>query len=434
MLLVAIALAVVRATSALRGAGAAVGGFAAVATAWAVPLVMASGGPSQFAKLLRGQAGLVAANDASLARSRISAAELVARFVVDPWGPRWAGVVVLALAALGVTFVIRQRRDAALPFAALPLVVFGAVDLALALAVMNPPDAARYAIPSMLAVAFLAGGGCAALRTLPWGRIVSPLVLSAPLVGFAIYTASLLRQRTTTPSPPVQAAAWARAHLVEGTLVLYERELESYALELLPQWKRLPADGTIPCATRRPVFLLAEGESGAPGGTTFRWAEGPAWRTLTRQRLGVVSWTPVPGVRLFEPLAGVHAAEPSSRAWLSRGPGVEAWRWLADRASLRVCPDGATAVELRLRLPALAPHPTVDVDLSVAGTPQAPLHLARGESATVRLPLPPARRVRIELATRPSFVPAESGLTAGDHRRLAVQLTDFQLVGPPAHL
>lgn len=413
--------------SALRAVGAAVVGFLAVATAWTVPLVVASGGPNQFAKLLRGQAGLVAANDASLARSRMSAAEIVVRFVVDPWGPSWAAMVVLALAAAGVALVVRRRR-----VTALPLLVFGAVDLAFALGVMNPPDAARYAMPSMLAVAFLAGGGCAALRALPWGRMVSPLVLSALLLGIAAYTAPLLRQRTTTPSPPVQAAAWARTHLVEGTLVLFERELESYALELLPQWKRVPADGSVPCATRRPVFLLGEGEGSVPGSATFRWADGPAWRSLTRQRLGVVSWTPVWGSRLFEPLAGVHAAEPSSRAWLTRGPRVDAWRWLADRASLRVCPDGAAAVELGLRLPALAPQPGVDVELSVAGTAQRPLHIARDETMTVRLPLPPARRVRIDLATQPSFVPAESGLTAGDRRRLAVQLVDLHLVGAPA--
>lgn len=416
-----------RSASALRAAGAAVVGFVVVASSWTVPLVVASGGPRLLAKLLRGQAGLVAANDASLARSRISTAQLVARFVVDPWGPRWAAVVVLALAAVGVALVMRRRRSAALP-----LLVFGAVDLAFALAVMNPPDAARYAIPSMLAVACLAGGGFSALRTLPSGRIAPPVLLAALLLAFTAYTAPLLRQRTTTPSPPVQAAAWARAHLPEGTLVLYERELESYALELLPQWKRLPADGSLPCATHRLVFLLGEGESAAAGAATFRWDEGPAWRSLTRQRLGVVSWTPVPGVRLFEPLAGVHAAEPSSRAWLGRGPGIDAWRWLADRGSLRVCPDGAAAVDLRLRLPALTPHPAVDVELSVAGTPQPPLHIGRGDSVTVRLPLPAARRVRIDLAARPSFVPAESGLTAGDRRRLAVQLVDLELVGAPA--
>jgi len=413
--------------TALRGAGAAIVAFVVVAIAWTVPLVAASGGPAGLVKLLRGQAGLVVANDASLARSGVSTSHLVARFVVDPWGPRWVAVVVLALAATGGALVVRQRR-----IAALPLLVFGAVDLAFALAVMNPPDAARYAMPSMFAVAFLAGGGCAAFRGLPSGRIVSPAVLVAVLLGFTVYTAPLLRQRTTTSSPPVQAAAWARAHLPEGTLVLYERELESYALELLPQWKRLPADGSLPCSTRRLVYLLAEGESAVPRAVTFRWAEGPAWRSLTRGRFGVVSWTPVPGARLFEPLAGIYAAEPSSRAWLGRGPGIDAWRWLADRGSLRVCPDGAAAVDLRLRLPALAPHPAVEVELSVAGTRQAPLHIARGESVAVRLSLPPARRVRIDFSARPSFVPAESGLTAGDRRRLAVQLVDLELVGSPA--
>ncbi|HEV8240662.1 MAG TPA: hypothetical protein VGS57_14930 [Thermoanaerobaculia bacterium] len=409
-------------------ASAAIAAFVVVATAWAVPLLVASGGPRLFVKLLRGQAGLVAANDASLARASLSAARIVGRFVVDPWGPRWAAVVVLGLAAAGGALVARQRRSAALP-----VLLFGAIDLALALAVMNPPDAARYAMPSMLAVAFLAGGACAAVQRLPSGRVGAPLLLVALSLGFVLYAAPLLRERATTPSPPVQATAWARAHLPDGTLVLYERELESYALELLPRWKRLPADGRLPCATRRPVFLLAEGASALPGAVTFRWNDGPAWRALTRQRLGVVSWTPVAGGRLFEPLAGVYGAEPSARTWLGRGSGVDAWRWLADRASLRVCSEGAPAVDLRLRLPALAPHPDVTVEIVTAGGRRAPLHIARGVTVAVRLPLPPARRVRIDLVASPSFVPAESGLTAGDHRRLAVQLVDLQLVGAPLH-
>jgi hypothetical protein len=394
-----------------------------VAAAWTVPLVTASGGLPALMKLLRGQAGLVAANDASLSRAGASTVHLVSRFLVDPWGPRWAAAIVLVLAGAGCVLLVRRRCGGALP-----LLVFAFVDLAFALAVMNPPDAARYAMPSMLGVAFLAGGACAATARWRVGAavtLVTPAVLAA---GFVVYCWPLLRQRTTTPSPPVQAAAWANGHLPEGALVLYERELESHALELLPRWKRLPADARISVSARRPVFLLAEGQTGACGGITFSWAQGAAWRRLTRGHLAVVSWTPVSGARLFEPLAGVYGPEPSALAWLTDTREGEAWRWLADRASLRVVPGDATALSLALRLPTNAPYTEATLTLDVAGTRQTPVRLGRGETAALRLPLPRARRVRIDISSDHSFLPADAGVTSGDRRRLAVQLVRFELV------
>jgi len=402
-------------------------GFAAVTAAWLVPLVNATGGVSKLRLLLGSQANLVAANDASIARVGIGAGGVLARFVADPWGPRWAAIAIGVLALAGALRLARARRAAALP-----LLVFAAVDFAFALAVMNPGDAARYALPSMLAVAFLAGCGCASLSR--W-RVAAPAALLVPailVIGFAAYCAPLLRVRATTPSPPVQAAAWAREHVPAGALVLYERELASHALELLPSWKGLPADARIRCSPKRPVFLLAEGPSGGAGGATFAWPEGEAWRTLTRGHLGVVSWTPVSAAKLYEPLAGVHGPEPSALAWLAGRDG-DSWRWLSDRASLRLSPGGAATLDLGLRLPTNVPYTDVTVTLDVAGVRQPPLHLARGESASLRVSLPAARRVRVDFASDRSFLPADAGITSGDRRRLAVQLVHLELVDFPPH-
>jgi len=419
-----------RTAAALASLMALGGGFAAVATAWLVPLVNAAGGVAKLRLLLGGQANLVAANDASVARVGIGAGGVLARFVADPWGPRWAAMAIGALALAGAVRLARARRAAALP-----LLVFAAVDLAFALAVMNPGDAARYALPSMLAVAFLAGCGCVALSR---ARIAAPaalLVVAILVAGFAAYSAPLLRVRTTTPSPPVQAAAWARTHLPRGALVLYERELESHALELLPAWQRLPADARIRCSARRPTFLIAEGPSTSAAGVTFAWPQGEAWRKLTRRHLGVVSWTPVSAAKLYEPLAGVYGPEPSALAWLAGGRDGDAWRWLSDRASLRLAASGAANLDLGLRLPTNAPYAEVTVTLDVAGARQPPLRLARGESATLHLPLPAAaRRVRVDIASDRSFLPVEAGITSGDRRRLAVQLVRLELVDFPPQL
>ncbi|HXT23096.1 MAG TPA: hypothetical protein VN923_20270, partial [Thermoanaerobaculia bacterium] len=259
------------------------------------------------------------------------------------------------------------------------------------------------------------------------------LLLSAVLAAaFVLYPAQLLRQRATQQSPPARAAVWARTHVPREALVLYERELESHALEMRAGWRQLPADARMPpCAAWRPVFLLAEGASPAARGATFRWTESRAWHTLTRGHLGVVSWTPVAGGRLFEAREGVYGAEPSALAWLqSRGDG-RAWRWLADHASMRVCPAGARALDLGLRLPEQAPYGEMNVDVAVGGEPPRRLHLVRGAIAAVRLPLPASRLVRVDLAADRAFVPADTGLMRGDRRRLAVQLVRFELVGTP---
>jgi hypothetical protein len=410
---------------ALSLAGAGVAAFALVAAAWMGPLVAASGGPGGLLRLLRGQAGLVAGHDASLARAGTSTPELLARFLLDPWGPRWAAWLVLALAAAGGARLLRRR-----PAAALPLLVFGAADLAFALAVMNPDDGARYALPSMVTVAGLAAVGGAAVEPRSWRARAVWLVPVASVVAFAVYTAPLLRQRATADSPPVRAAAWGRRHLPARALVLYDRQLESFALQLLPDWKRIPADGPLPCNWRGSTFLLAEGRSGVAGGPTFHWPRGSAWRRLTRGRYGVVSWTPIPAGRLFEARTGVYGPEPSALAVLAGGQLGDGWRWLADEASIRVCPGGATALELALRLPPEAPDEAVAVAVELGGVPQATVHLRRGERRDLRLALAPGRRVRLDLHADRSFVPDRAAVTSGDRRRLAVQLVRWQLVQP----
>jgi len=113
---------------------------------------------------------------------------------------------------------------------------------------------------------------------------------------------------------------------------------------------------------------------------------------------------------------------------LAGGRGQDSWRWLSDHASLRLSPGGAAMLDLALRLPTNAPYADVTVTLDVGGARQTPLRLARGETASLRLPLPPARRVRVDVTSDRSFLPAEAGETSGDRRRLAVQLVRLELV------
>lgn len=406
---------------ALFGAGLA--GFAAVTLAWLVPLVRACGGLEGLLSLLRRQAGLVAAHDAALARAHGTAVDLLVRFVLDPWGPRWASVAVLGLAMVGGYAVARGR----LSWMA-PLLLFGMTDLAFALAVMNPDEGPRYALPAMMAVAALAGLGGAAVAPLLRARALGPVALAALLGGFVAFTAPVLRQRAGADSPPVRAAAWARGHLPPGALVLYDRQLESFAQHLLPAWKRIPADSRLPCRWRGPMFLFAEGTSPVPDAPTFAWLSGPAWERLTPGRYAVVSWTPVERARLFEPGAGVYGPEPSALAVLAAGSDVDSWRWLAEEAWFRVCPGGAGALELGFRLPANVPYGQIHLTIEVAASPPTSLTLARGDRASVRLALPVGRRTRVDVSADRGFVPDTTGITRGDRRRLAVQLVEARLV------
>ncbi|HET9765524.1 MAG TPA: hypothetical protein VFS60_01680, partial [Thermoanaerobaculia bacterium] len=174
-------------------------GYVVVGLACLIPDVQASGGPIRLVKLVRGQAKLVAAVDAGLARGALGVAALVTRFVAHPWGPKQLSVPVLLLACGGFVELVRRRR-----LAALPLLVLAAVDLAFALRVMDPADAVRYALPSLLAVSLLAVVGLYALAGLVRLPALAPLGAVLLIAGFVAYTFPILSERSTLPSPPVQ--------------------------------------------------------------------------------------------------------------------------------------------------------------------------------------------------------------------------------------
>src|SRR5581483_7209412 len=164
-----------------------------------------------------------------------------------------------------------RLRGSRLAMAA-PLLVLALLNLAFALLAMNPADAVRYALPTLLAVAFLAAVGIAVVTAgvrAPWLLVPAAVVLAA---GFVVYTWPLLRERTTAPSPPVQALTWARAHLPPGARLLVDPPLAPHASELLGDRDlRLPAPALAAAggAGRRPLWLLADGASGWPGAVAF---------------------------------------------------------------------------------------------------------------------------------------------------------------------
>lgn len=405
-------LAVTLALAGWRRTWAVLSAFTAVSLLWFVPLVVAVGGPAGLLPFLGKQAGLVAAFDTAQPRAGMGWKAVVLRFVAHPWGNRWLSLPILLLAGIGAASVRRSRT-------VLPLAVLMAVELAFSLAVMNPRDAVRYALPGMLGIAFAAGAGADVLaRRL---RIPAPLLAGLFAAGAVLYTWPLLAARTRTESPPVQAIRWAQANLPRETVFLADKELGAHVAHLLPR-SRATIDEGFAGRPDLPVWLIAEGETGWPGARTFRWPESDAYGKLTRDLYRITSLNPIPPGRRYRVERGVFGYEPTARE--------AAWRWLAPEAVVRLVPAGARELILSLAVPAVAPLASNRVTITVAGAPAAEVEIRRGERRTVTVPLPaaPAALAAMEMAevevvfrSEASFVPS------GAPRRLAVQLVGLEM-------
>ena len=397
-----------------RRIAASLAAFTVVSLLWFVPLVSAVGGLSGLVALLGKQAGLVTAYDTDLPRASRSAFQVAMRFVAHPWGDRWTSLPVLALAALGSAVLARRRR-------VLPLAVLTAVELAFCLLILNPDDGVRYALPAQLGIAFAAGVGCEALARR--ARMPAAAYGAAALIaaGCVVFAWPLLLARTTTESPPAQAARWLRESAPAGTPVLVDKDLAAHASYLIPRRTRYPVEEGLqrhPGRRGTLAFLYGEGKSGWEGALTFEWPACDAYGKLTRGLYRVVTVSPIPATRRYQVMRGVHDYEPTAR---ERG-----WRWMEPDAAILLFPHGNRAVALMLGLSDLAPWPAVQVEVAVDGASGTAVKIRRGEKRRFVLPLPEAEEVEVSFRSGSFFVPAEAGLNAADKRRLAVQLLDVE--------
>jgi hypothetical protein len=302
------------------------------------------------------------------------------------------------------------------------------VDLVFALLVMNPYDAVRYALPSLLGVAFAAAVGAGVLarragvaRWVPVSAAVLPAV-ALLAAGFAVYTWPLLATRTRTDSPPVQATRWIERSIPQGAVFLVDREIAPYTSYLLRTWSLRPVDPGLSAADEfspdTPVYLLAAEESAWPGAVSFRWPQTDAYGKLTRGQTRVVSLSFIPAERRYAALRGVGGFEP--------GISRPTWRWLGPDAAIRLAarkpaaPAPAGTVAVTLGLPGYAPQPSAVVNVSVDGAAPSAVSVPRGGSRTLVLPVRPGA-AEVTFGSPVSFVPAELGM-GHDRRHLAIQL------------
>jgi len=202
------------------------------ALAWAVPLVMLSGGLSGYLTALGSQAGEDFASGDMLytnAAPRLVAVALVHTFV-DAWDSIPLATVVLLLAAAGAGgLLVGDRRTLALvSIMSLPYLVFHLV--------FQDTSFTRYAAPLVPVVAFLAVRGAA----LASRRMVIPAAAGLSLWSVAI-AAPALAAYAATPAPTIRVVEAINAEAASAppaALALHQtfrRPLEAEDVHVRPQ-------------------------------------------------------------------------------------------------------------------------------------------------------------------------------------------------------
>ncbi len=200
--------------------------------AWAVPLVIASGGLASYLVALGSQAGedFAAGDMLYLNPTPRNAAFALVRTFVHPWDSPALAIVVLALAAFGFVQVAwRERRTlAAIIAMTAPYLLFHLV--------FQDTAFVRYALPLVPPVAFLAARGVALAS-----EMAAPIVAAAISIWSVVVASPVLVAYAAEPSPTVRVIAAMRAEAARarpGALALHQtfrRPLEAEDVGIEPQ-------------------------------------------------------------------------------------------------------------------------------------------------------------------------------------------------------
>jgi hypothetical protein len=318
-------------------AGAVIGAtmtFAIGSLAWAIPLVVASGGLPAYLAALGVQAGedfgggeMLYLNPAP----RMIALALVHTFV-DPWESVPLAAVVLALAAVGlVRLLVKDRRTLVAVFA------LGAPYCAFHL-LFQDTSHTRYAAPLVPVVAFAAIQGLRLVH-----RAAVPLGAAVLSVWAIAIAAPITAQYATSPAPALQAFAAMTAEAGAGTpqaLGMHQtfvRPLEAEQVEIprLPapprrEWLELARSWTEGAGgelwfladPRRTDLALVDPDSRIDV-TPFRWAPS-VHRVLGGMRPAAADWIRFAPPRWFAETGWSLTPETAGMARLmGRGPHLE---------------------------------------------------------------------------------------------------------------
>ena len=386
--------------------------FAVLSIAWFAPLMDAAGGWGKLMLWESRQAAYVVQHDAAASRGALGAGTLIARFLFHPWGPKWIALPIFFLALLGLFKIPRDRRIFAIGFLTIAHLVF-------ALTVMDPADAARYAMPHMIGIALLAAAGLGVVRSSAQLRIAPYVVVVAAAIASLAYTAPIVRERAKNPSPPVAAARSVASHYPKTAVVAYDLSMRPYAEELLRDHTTKNVEVAVRNyvdAPQTPLVLLGDGGTHDPDATLFAWPDSDAYGKLTRNHYRVVTVDPITASERYFPVSGVFALERNTQG--------EEWRWLAQNAVLRLPRAHGPAVLLTMQLSHDTPYESNDVRVLVNGRDSTHAIIGRNPS-TIEVDVPQDETVELHLIAQQSFQPANV-LHNQDARVLAVQLVRLE--------
>ena len=395
--------------------------FAIACAAWLIALIAATGSVEMFWKWMSGQAAYFAEHDADISRTGRSTAQIALRFISHPWGPKWLALPVLALAALGLFDAAKRRLRVALP-----VIAMSAVYFAFALAMMDPADGVRYALPALPGIAFLAALGIAFLRRITKDVFVDWAVLALYAFGAYAYTGPLLRQRTRSDAPPFAAIQYLRSVAPRNAVILYDLPLKPHSQYLLRGFTRMKVDEGLMRFGHRtdvPLYELTDSATQAPDGKVFRWNTPDAYTKLTRGHYGAASVVPLPVTQRFLALEGISPPERTRTG---------SWRWIGARGTISLPDLGARSVRLTFEVPLDYPLATNRATVSVDGGQSVVAEVTKGKKTVVELPLPPGR-VTLRIVPEQTFVPANvPGRLSRDRRTLSIMLTGLEQAAPRA--
>jgi hypothetical protein len=292
----------------------------------------------------------------------------IVRFTLHPWGSKVVALPLLVCVAAGIRPLMR-RWNPSLEV----LLWFGFVHTAVGIALIDPAEGARWAVPALMFTALVAAMGLHALRA-TW-------IGAAVLVALSVwYAFPILRDRVTGPSPAIETV---RA-IPQDAVVLHDGDTAAFA-------KGMPLDeGLRKYVDDRSVRLLHLTRSADP-------PPGDAYGKLTNNKYRRLLLLPI--VDRYAPLRGVYGVERNAKG--------ESWRWLEQEAELRVPRDSPVA-HLELRLPPWSPIEANGVQINATR-----VTVRRGRSVIASVPLEgPVLLIRAERAF---------DLTPPDTRRVAVQ-------------
>jgi hypothetical protein len=395
---------------------AALQAFTVTCLAWLIPLIAECGSLALFWKMLSGQAEYFAVHDANLSRNGVSAVQLVFRFLAHPWGPKWLSFPILALVVAGMVVAVRRRDRRVLPIAALAFVYF-----VFALAMMDPADAVRYILPALPCIVVFALLGLDWLRTLSRDYLLDWAVVLLYGVGAFAYTAPVLEERASRPSPPVAAIDYIRRVAPPNAVVLYDLALRPHAEYLLRSFTVARIDeGLLRFGHRTdlPLYELVDGDASHEGGVVFSWPASDAYAKLTRQHYRVTSVIAVPVPQRYLAVSGI---------WPPERARTESWRWVSDQALILLPDIGAKQVKLTFVLPPEHPFDANRITVQ-SDTATATVVAKRGVPLEVVMTIPPGR-ARLRITAARSIVPADlPGGVSRDDRKLAVMLTKVEQI------